>query len=226
MKTIALNLSSLTKTLLIALSFAFVLTSCDDDDKTPNPTDSSSEIVAIPFFVETAEGELPSQAADLLYEVRTKQPVLAPSGDQVTWAEFSAVQGMVEVECTDAGTRVYMELTNLIPEGVYTIWNVTVKAPGFDPAAEMFNITGIGAAGNGIGTDNTIIASSNGSGKIELTSAGGPLSMIGEIEACALTEYEWHVVGAYHIDGRTYGPDLGPDGTAVENFGFIFKSSN
>jgi hypothetical protein len=48
--------------------------------------------------------------------------------------------------------------------------------------------------------------------------------MQGSIGACALTdEFEWHVVGAYHIDGQSHGPSLGPDGTAVEQFGFIFK---
>jgi hypothetical protein len=31
------------------------------------------------------------------------------------------------------------------------------------------------------------------------------------------------VVGAYHIDGQSHGPSLGPDGTEVEQFGFIFK---
>jgi hypothetical protein len=31
------------------------------------------------------------------------------------------------------------------------------------------------------------------------------------------------VVGAYHIDGQSHGASLGPDGTAVEQFGFIFK---
>ena len=29
---------------------------------------------------------------------------------------------------------------------------------------------------------------------------------------------------AYHIDSQTYGPDLGPDGTVVEQFGFIFRA--
>ena len=52
----------------------------------------------------------------------------------------------------------------------------------------------------------------------------GPLSAMGSIGACAPTDqFEWHVVGAYHIDGQSHGAVLGPDGTAVEQFGFIFK---
>jgi len=48
--------------------------------------------------------------------------------------------------------------------------------------------------------------------------------MMGSIAGCALTgEFEWHVVGAYHIDGHDHGPQLGPDGSAVEQFGFMFK---
>ena len=227
MKTISLNLNSMTKTLLIALTFVFAFTSCSDDDKEPNPTATSSDIVNIPFFVQTADQELPSQASDLLYEGRVGQPVLAPNGEQVTWGEFAAVRGSVEVECTENGTRVALDLTGLIPNGVYTIWNVTVKAPGFDPAAEMFNIIGIGAAGNGLGEDNIVVASAAGTAKIETISPGGAMTMFGEIAACSLTdEYEWHVVGAYHIDGNTYGPDLGPDGTVTEQFGFIFTTAN
>ena len=58
-------------------------------------------------------------------------------------------------------------------------------------------------------------------------SPGQQLSMFGEIGHCGLTdEFEWHVVGTYHIDGKTYGPDLGPDGTVAEQFGFIFRNQN
>ncbi len=91
----------------------------------------------------------------------------------------------------------------------------------------MFNITGIGAAGKGDGSDNTFVAGPDGTAEITTISPGGALSMFGEIGNCGLTDqFEWHVVAAYHIDGKTYGADLGPDGTVVEQFGFIFTRDN
>ena len=213
------------------LAIGLFLTSCSDDNETvietPVPEATSDAVVNIPFFVVNANGELPSSPDDLLFDVRMKNPILAPDGHQVTWAEYSAVRGNISVECMDEGTYVNFRVTGLIPDGVYTVWNVTVKEPGFDPSAEMFNITGIGAAGRGDGSDNTFIANPDGTAEITIVSPGGDLSMFGEIGNCGLTDqFEWHVVGAYHIDGKTYGPDLGPDGTVVEQFGFIFNRDN
>jgi hypothetical protein len=49
----------------------------------------------------------------------------------------------------------------------------------------------------------------------------------GEIGECALTdEFEYLVIGAYHMDGQTSGPGLGPAGTAVEQFAFSLKSGD
>ena len=64
-----------------------------------------------------------------------------------------------------------------------------------------------------------------GEGAVSAITRPGPLSTFGSIAACALTgEFEWHVVGAYHIDGQSHGPTLGPAGSAVEQFGFVSKS--
>lgn len=204
------------------------LASCNKDDDTfDGPSQTNDNIVAIPFFVETADGQLPSNPGDLLYEVRKHEPVIAPDGHQVTWGEFSNIQGSASVKCTEKGTQATIIVSGLIPNGVYTIWNVTVKAPGFDPSMADFNITGIGAAGDGNGKDNVVTASPNGTITISTESPGGNLSMFGQIGPCSLSdEFEWHLVGSYHIDGKTYGQDLGPDGTVAEQFGFIFQNPN
>ena len=210
--------------LLSFFVISFGLLSCSDEETPANPSITSSEVVNIPFFVETADKQLPANPEDLLFENRKHAPVLAPDGHQLTWGEFSAVSGAIQVECVEAGTKVSMQLKGLIPNGVYTAWNVSVKAPGFDPSAEFFNITGIGAAGNGLGKDNVFIASADGTAEITTISQGGPLSMFGDLADCPMiNQFEWHVVGTFHIDGKTYGTDLGPDGTVAEQFGFIFK---
>ena len=96
------------------------------------------------------------------------------------------------------------------------------QAPGFDPT--FANLIGLGAIGSQSGTQNAFRASASGEGDVSAITPPGSLSMFGAIGACALTDqFEWHVVGAYHIDGQTYGASPGPEGTAVEQFGFVFK---
>jgi hypothetical protein len=182
----------------------------------------NSDIVHIPFFIQDAGGQPPATPGTLLYEVRAHNPILAPDGHQVTLAEFNAVQGYASVQCVNRGTQVTVHVSGLIAKGVYTIWNVVFKSPGFDPT--FTNLIGLGALGAPSGTQNVFRASASGEGDVSAITEAGALSMRGSIGACALTdEFEWHVVGAYHIDGQSHGTSLGPDGTAVEQFGFIFK---
>lgn len=182
----------------------------------------SSDIVHIPFFIQDGGGQAPIAPSTPLFEIRTHQAITAPNGQQITLAEFAAVEGSASVQCVARGTEVTLQLRNLIPNGLYTIWNVVFKAPGFDPT--FANLIGLGALGSPAGTQNVFRASATGDGGISATTGADPLSMQGSIGACALTdEFEWHIVGAYHIDGQAHGASLGPDGTAVEQFGFIFK---
>lgn len=181
-------------------------------------------IVHIPFFIEDASHQPATAPETPLFEVRQHNPIVAPDGHPVTLAEFNAVQGSASVKCVTQGTHVTLHLTNLIPNGVYTIWNVAFKAPGFDPS--FANLIGLGAIGSADGAQNNFKASASGEGSVSAITGAGPLSMVGSIGACALTdEFEWHVVGAYHLDGQSHGATLGPAGTAVEQFGFVFKSA-
>jgi len=185
------------------------------------PTRTSS-IVQIPLFIQDAIGEVPTAPTTPLFEVRKHNPILAPDRHQVTLAEFNSVNGVATAQCVAQGTHVTLQLSHLIPNGLYTIWNVVFRDPGFDPT--FANMIGIGALGSPSGTENVFRASASGEGTITATTAAGALSMQGSIGACALTDqFEWHVVGAYHIDAQSHGASLGPDGTAVEQFGFIFK---
>ena len=182
----------------------------------------STELVNLPLFVEDANGQPPTTPATLLFEVRKHNPILAPDGHQITLAEFNAVRGSVSVKCVKQGTHVTLHLSHLILQGVYTIWNGVFKAPGFEPT--FANLIGFGALGSSSGTQNSFRASASGNASISAITPAGSLSMVGAIGACALTdEFEWHVVGAYHLDGQSDGAQLGRDGTAVEQFAFIFK---
>jgi len=182
----------------------------------------NTAIVHIPLFVEDAGRQPPSDDNTRLFEVRTHKPVMAPDGHQITFAEFRAPQGSASVLCSARGTVVTLQLTHLIPDALYTAWNVVFKAPGFEPT--FANLIGLGALGWPSETQNVFRSSPIGEAAISTVTAPGPLSAMGSIGACApRDEFEWHVVGAYHLDGRSHGATLGPDGTAVEQFGFIFN---
>jgi hypothetical protein len=150
--------------------------------------------------------------------------VVDGDGKQLTFGEFSTVRGTLTVEGREGGTRVALDLTGLIPNALYTIWNVTFHEPGYDPSIEENNIRGVGVIGKSDGSASYFRASPTGTGKISAFTPQGALSMFGEIAAHPFEdEVEWHIVGAYHMDDKTHGPDLGPDGTVVEQFAFIFK---
>src|SRR5438067_5232117 len=84
-------------------------------------------IVHVPFFIRDASGNIPSDRAALVFEVRKGNPVVAPDGHQLTLAEFNATAGRASVKCVQQGTHAVLELTGLIPHGVYTVWNVVFR---------------------------------------------------------------------------------------------------
>ncbi|MCA1829208.1 MAG: hypothetical protein ABR567_09405 [Myxococcales bacterium] len=179
-------------------------------------------IVHVPLFIRDAAGQIPTDPAALVYEARLGNPVLARDGHQLTLAEFNAPRGRASVKCVERGTHAVLELTGLIPFGVYTVWNVVFRAPGFDPS--FANLIALGAIGESDGSQNSFVADSTGAGSVSAITPGGPLSAFGSIAGCALAgEFEFHLVGAYHIDGRTHGETPGAAGTFVEQFGFMFK---
>lgn len=213
---------------LTALSlFLFVSCQSDDDgDPVNEPSEFLEEVVTVPFFIENDIGETPSAPDELIYEIRKKTPITDMDGIHMRLFDFSLVNGSVNVTCEEGGVNVEVALRGLVPNGVYTLWHVTFNEGGADPTKEMLNIRGIGAVGKGDGSDNFFIASPKGTANIAAFSpTGRALSMIGDIRECPLTnEEEWHVVGSYHMDSKTYGPLLGPDGTVVEQFAFVFKN--
>ncbi len=207
-----------------------LLSSCNNDDE-GNPVDERTsefldEVAIVPFFIENEFGEIPTEATELIYENRKKMPVMDMDGIHMRLFDFSLVNGNIEVTCENGGVSMDVELRGLVPNGVYTFWHVTFNEEGADPSKEMLNIRGIGAVGKGDGSDNFFLASPTGTAKFSAFSpTGRVLSMIGDIKSCPLTdEKEWHVVGSYHMDSKTYGPVLGPDGTVVEQFAFVFKN--
>lgn len=157
-----------------------------------------------------------------LFEARKGNAVLAPDGHQVTFGEFTAMNGSIDMKCTARGTRTSLHLTGLIPNGVYTIWIFTYKPP----EGTMVSAAGaLGADPNGTG--NILVADESGEAFLTALNPAGPLTATGEVAGCLETdEFRTLIEGVYHIDGKTYGKFPGPPGSWVEQFSFTFRKAN
>lgn len=156
---------------------------------------------------------------------------------QLTWEQFSAVEGDIDVTCVRKGTHVSLHLRNLVPKGLYTAWSVVFAEDehgrGFiddrNLGVAVQNLAGYGPLGSADGSENAFRASRSGEGQVTTIQPGGPLGVSGTIEACALDEFEWHVIVGLHLDGQTHGShfdDLENPGAAVEQAGFVFTHGN
>jgi hypothetical protein len=156
------------------------------------------------------------------------QPVIAPDGRHVTLEEFLSAGGTATVECTEAGTRSDLVLSGLIPNGVYTVWLFAFAEPGYD--GTMANAIGAGAYGPFDADQNAFTATETGEASLTMVAPAGLLSTLvptateqHTIGPCLLTdEYEFHLVGTYHMDHQTHGAVPGPPGSEAFQFGFIF----
>lgn len=223
--------------IMALLAFGLVLSSCKKDSSSLNPVSGSDvegksnhqsapltfTVGTVPLFVEDVNRQPASSDETLLYEVFTHQPVLAPDGHHVTWGEFSKAGGSASVKCVNKGTHVTLHFTGLIPNGVYTVWVVTFKAPGFEPT--FANQIGEGSLGAPDGSENQFNVSASGTGSISIIMPAQQMSEFGTIDNCMSSEYEVQIVTAYHMDGRTHGQTPGPEGTWTVHSGFGFMGS-
>ena len=176
----------------------------------------------------------PTEDDQFLFEGHTEahKPVLAPPYDlpdeqrhQITMEEFNQAAGTMRVEEASEGTMVLMELTGLIPNGVYTFWADFFSAPGF--TEDFANELAIGALGPADGSGNSVIAASDGTASVETMMPAGPTSWPIEEMGLPIDDFEvpsyvldspvadFMVWGAYHIDGKQWGPRPGPGENAA-----------
>lgn len=191
----------------------------DKEDK--GESFKTDEINAVHLFLADKNGDTPTDPQDLVYENRKMNPVIAPDGHHLTLKEFDAVKGKLTMECTSIGTRISMDLKGLIPFATYTVWVVIFEEPGFTP--DFAHRIAEGTPGANEGFRSSIIAGSDGKATYSDIMPEGEMSVFGSVTDCLLDEYEVHVIGAYHLDGKTYGGEPGPEGTWVEQFGWMYR---
>ena len=151
-----------------------------------------------------------------IYSARADNPpLLAPDGHHLTLGEFNRARGLAVISCNGAGTHLTLNLSGLVPNGMYTLWNIVFKDPGFD--GTMGNAIGLGSFGANDGSDNYFTASPSGTGLISVLVPAGPLSNVVPprpdasldetyvVTDCLLDEYQFHIDVNYHSDGEAYG---------------------
>jgi hypothetical protein len=209
----------------------------------PSPTPSAPELASlaspqgaparnstvdiVPFYGDAAGHHLTptGDPATPIYRVSNPGgpvgpfPVIAPDGHHVTLGEWVNITGSASADCITQGTHIVVHLSGLLPKAVYSVWLIVpnpAPTPGF---------AGVGAAGTSDGTENVFHTSASGEGESSTITPAGPLSFIpGKFPACGLDLPEFHVVTAYHIDQRTWGPVPGNGpATFLEQGAFVFK---
>jgi hypothetical protein len=188
-------------TALLLAGAALVPLACDAGDEAM-PSLTTDSVTRMPFFVHTVEGRPPSDPGTPIYDVGTCRPVLAPDGHHVTLGEFDRASGSLSVACLPGGgTRIAVRMHGLIPRGVYSVWQVTFRDPGFEPT--FANMVGSGAVGPADGTGSVMVASPTGEATLSAVTPPGRLSKMGTMGDCLMTPpLDWLVLAAYHGGAR------------------------
>jgi hypothetical protein len=227
-------------TIMAALTFTVFITSCQkeqssnttnaalsNETSTADNSAGDTKISGAPFKInsdhvyihlEDANGLAPSGDATLLFDNRGHTPVTAPDGHQITLGEYNMVSASADINCNTTGTHVVVHAAGLIPNGVYTIWVLVFKSPGFD--GSFVNLIGNGALGAPDGSENAFTASPAGTASLSVIMPAENLSLFGSVGNCLSSSFEVHVVAAYHSDGLTHGGSPGDLSTWVVQFAF------
>ncbi|MGH7968421.1 MAG: hypothetical protein ACREIC_06790, partial [Limisphaerales bacterium] len=105
-------------------------------------------------------------------------PILTPSGQPVTLAEYMQATGTASAKCDNKGAHVVMHLAGLIPHGLYTAWFLRFDSNG--------GLIAEGSLGAPDGSQNLFSVSSDGTAELSVFQPTGPLSMFGSVNGCAL----------------------------------------
>jgi hypothetical protein len=140
-------------------------------------------------------------------------PILTPTGQPVTLAQYMQATGAASAKCDSQGTHVVIHLSGLIPHGTYTVWLLTAD--------------GEGSLGANDGSQNAFRVSSDGTAELSVFQPAGPLSVAGSVGSCLL-DNGFLLAVAYHLDNQTHGgtPSGGDDCLIGIPIGFSFPASN
>ena len=176
--------------------------------------------------IRNAAGGDPVDDGELLYHSNDPgqlHAITAPDGRHLTLGEWEQARGTGRVTCTPQGTRYRIELENLVPNGVYTVWNFVLDRTVTKNTFPSTRVANAGSLGPNTGDGNIFTASATGEGTLVVTAPPGAMSMGGQMPGCVLTEAPGSAaIVLYHIDGKTWGGTPGPNATWVGHLGIVF----
>jgi hypothetical protein len=136
-------------------------------------------------------------------------PMGRPLG--LTLGQWFGADGKVTYTCEDGAGTMDVELTGLVPDGVYTLWHFFMAMPPTKPFTGTYDLP----VGDRDGTQSVFRADDKGEAHFRRVFQPC-LQLSGEHLAAG-------VAVAWHSDGRTWGVEPGPFGTAshVQLYAFL-----
>src|SRR3989442_504751 len=109
----------------LALAMALVFSGASSRGQAPLRNHESDLAPLVLAQISDVSGNTPASPATLLYFSRRCHagdplaPIIAPDGHQVTWGEWTDVQGQAAIKCVYQGSHVVVHFSGLIPNGQY-----------------------------------------------------------------------------------------------------------
>lgn len=172
--------------------------------------------------IRDADGNRPSFSSPpdtLLFRLIDRSPLPGPDGRQLTWGEWIKTaltdSSRASVKCINKGTHVLIEVTDLIPNALYSVWlfarpNPTVPIGGGALPSLLSDSNGFTTDETGAATINAIVPAAS-------------LSISGEITSCLFDNSTFVLQIAYHSDNQLYGGVPGPTGITFDHINFVFQ---
>jgi hypothetical protein len=127
--------------------------------------------------------------------------------------DWLGASGSGAYSCNDGIGSLNASFSNLVPDGVYTMWSWYVAIPFPEPFA----------------TYDLPFGSRDGAGSVFTADATGTATYDGTIVTCLQGSGSQMAEGlaiAYHSDGKTYGPHMGPAGEVAHVHLFLLLPSS
>ncbi len=192
--------------------------SCEAGKELKDPWTISHQICLVPDLITNEAGFQKEVGQAQIFELPATFPITNPFQQEISIEQFKSVRGKIDLAIADNGFFMKLELSKLIPHGVYTLRMKALDKYRQRPPA-------MGFLGRRDGTQSSFVAGEDGTAVIEVFTPIESL-LLSDVDdfTKVLDRSDLFVVGAYHLDNRPSGSGLLADSGAVEQFGFALEN--